>query len=196
MYSQKTTPLPLLIGLSIILVLNLALAMTKVIQKNNPDHVVPDSPPSTDNTKDTTIKLSNEFTLMNNKVSIPFKLSDLKNISIDDTNCFETSEDFLSNGIWYDEYSIGTVKFKNSDDDNERIVVYLNLEPDSLFENFEFEYMGLSFNSTKYDIINTLGESNIENQLSYMIDDNTQINFNVSENRIYRVTISRNDISH
>ena len=53
--------------------------------------------------------------------------------------------------------------------------------------------MGLTFSSTKENIINTLGESDTENQLTYMIDDKTKISFKISDNIVYRVTISSYD---
>ena len=36
--------------------------------------------------------LSNEFSFMNGKVSIPFKLKDLKNVTIDEEICYETDD--------------------------------------------------------------------------------------------------------
>jgi len=123
--------------------------------------------------------LSNEFSFMNGKVSIPFKLKDLKNVTIDEEICYETDDRCLFSQLWHGDNRIGTVMLK--------------ISPDSMFDDFEFEYMGLTFSSTREDIINTLGESDTENQLTYMIDDKTKISFKISDNIVYRVTISSYD---
>lgn len=102
--------------------------------------------------------------------------------------------------LWYGEYRIGTVILENCSVNEkhkeEKNVVYLKISPDSMFDDFEFEYKWLTFNSTKEDIINTLGESIVEDQITYMIDDKTKINFKISDNKIYKVTISSYDFDN
>ena len=141
--------------------------------------------------------LSNEFSFMNGKVSIPFKLKDLKNVTIDEEICYETDDRCLFSQLWHGDNRIGTVMLENCSVDEkhkeDKNVVYLKISPDSMFDDFEFEYMGLTFSSTREDIINTLGESDTENQLTYMIDDKTKISFKISDNIVYRVTISSYD---
>ena len=141
--------------------------------------------------------LSNEFSFMNGKVSIPFKLKDLKNVTIDEEICYETDDGCLFSQLWHGDNRIGTVMLENCSVDEkhkeDKNVVYLKISPDSMFDDFEFEYMGLTFSSTKENIINTLGESDTENQLTYMIDDKTKISFKISDNIVYRVTISGYD---
>ncbi len=141
--------------------------------------------------------LSSEFSFMNGMVSLPFKLKDLKNVTIDEEICYETDEGCLFSQLWHGDNRIGTVMLENCSVDEkhkeDKNVVYLKISPDSMFDDFEFEYMGLTFSSTREDIINALGESDEENQLTYLIDDKTKISFKLSDNTIYRVTISSYD---
>lgn len=141
--------------------------------------------------------LSNEFSFMNGKVSIPFKLKDLKNVTIDEEICYETDDGCLFSQLWHGDNRIGTVMLENCSVDEkhkeDKNVVYLKISSDSMFDDFEFEYMGLTFSSTKENIINTLGASDTENQLTYIIDDKTKISFKISDNIVYRVTISSYD---
>lgn len=187
----KGNALPLVIALSLVLSITGCSNSQKEVQfESNPVS-------SVDSYEKDNEGSYNEFSLMNSKVTIPFKLKDLKYITIDEETCFETDEGDLFCSFWYDDYRIGTMRLENCSVDEknkeDKNLVYLKISPDFIFDDFEFEYMGLTFNSTKEDIINTLGEPDVENQLTYMLDDKTKINFKISDNTIYRVTISSND---
>lgn len=183
--------------LSLIITSSIVLSMTGC-SNSQKDVKIETNPISTvDSTEKDNKENYNEFSFMNSKVTIPFKLKDLKNITIDEDICFETDEKCLFSQVWCGDYRIGTLMLENCtvDEKNkgDKNVVYLKISPDLMFDDFEFDYMGLTFNSTKEDIINTLGESEVENQLTYMIDEKTKISFKISDNIIYRVTIKNVD---
>jgi len=179
--------------LTSIIALSLALSITGCSKNQSEVSFESNSKSSVDSYEKDNEDLCNEFSFMNSKVTIPFKLNDLKSIKIDEEICFETDNNGLFSQLWYENYRIGSVDLENCtvDEKNkgDKNVSYLCIEPDYMFDDFEFEYMGLTFNSTKEDIINTLGESKVENQLTYMMDDETKISFKISNNTIYRVTI-------
>ena len=180
-----------------IIVLLMLLTVTGCSKNQEEVQRDPETVSSADTAERDDNNLSNEFSFMNAKVSIPFKLKDLKNVTIDEEICYETDDGCLFSQLWHGENRIGTVMLENCSVDEkhkeDKNVVYLKISPDSMFDDFEFEYMGLTFSSTREDIINTLGESDSENQLIYMIDDKTKISFKLSDNTIYRVTISGYD---
>ena len=180
-----------------IIVLLMLLTITGCSKNQEEVQRDPETVSSADTAERDDNNLSNEFSFMNAKVSIPFKLKDLKNITIDEEICYETDGGCLFSQLWHGENRIGTVMLENCSVDEkhkeDKNVVYLKISPDSMFDDFEFEYMGLTFSSTREDIINTLGESDEENQLTYMIDEKTKISFKVSDNIVYRVTISSYD---
>ena len=183
--------------LHFIIVLLMLLTVTGCSKDQNEVNYDSETASSIDTAEKSDNNLSNEFSFMNGKVSIPFKLKNLKNITIDEEICYETDDGCLFSQLWYGDNRIGTVMLENCSVDEkhkeDKNVVYLKISPDSMFDDFEFEYMGLTFSSTREDIINTLGESNVENQLTYMIDDKTKISFKLSDNIVYRVTISSYD---
>lgn len=183
--------------LSLIITSSIVLSMTGC-SNSQKDVKIETNPISTvDSTEKDNKENYNEFSFMNSKVTIPFKLKDLKNITIDEDICFETDEKCLFSQVGCEDCRIGTLMLENCtvDEKNkgDKNVVYLKISPDLMFDDFEFDYMGLTFNSTKEDIINTLGESEVENQLTYMIDEKTKISFKISDNIIYRVTIKNVD---
>lgn len=184
--------------LTSIIALSLVLSITGCSKNQNEVQFGSNSVSSVDSFEKDNEDIFNEFSFMNSKVTIPFKLKDLKNIKIDEETSFETDEGDLFCSFWFDDnYRIGTLRLENCsiDDKNkgDKNIVYLKISPDIMFDDFEFEYKGLTFSSTKEDIINTLGESEVENQLTYMLDDKTKINFKITDNTVYRVTISSND---
>lgn len=135
-----------------------------------------------------------EFRFMNYQLDFPFKIEELDGVKFDEETCFECDDGTsLFGAIWFKDCRLGTVRLNNckeNDNKYDKEVVYLKIGPDFEFDEFDFEYNELTFNSTKEDIIKTLGESEVDNQLTYMIDENTKINFKISDNIIYRVTIS------
>lgn len=142
--------------------------------------------------------LTAELKIMGNKVALPFRFGELKNLRVDPNTVYNCTDTSVYGMLYYGDCRIGRVVLENCQSDetdlSEKEVSLISICPDKEFEEFDFSYLGFSMNTTRDQITECLGtpdEIN-GNYILYNLDDKGHyVRFAFSTNylKIKKITI-------